>query len=250
MYSVVHYPAFDRYAKHVEELAQSEDLQPLRVVAVTETAVASNDPVALDSLIAWAMVQRALEGRPFPTPEPGTHYWLPLPLKLDRLIDGLPLWTSTDFAPVDLHRSTTNIHRRTADNPWAMQGLMASLGDKRARRFPSQLAGPYMDYRVPQRRYTALEWVASCIGYRSEIESLLADVRHFGKSAARGAGVVHEWRVEPIEAFHWRGPDGEALRPLPLDSDDGPGVRMGWTPPYWQRSLWRLCEPSATALKY
>jgi hypothetical protein len=249
VYDVIHHPAFDAYALTLDKLDKVEDPQPFRVTVVTETAVASNDPVALDSLLAWAMVQQALQGAPFPAPKHGQHYWLRVPLKLDRTIDGLPLWTSTDFVPEDLHRSTTHIHRRTADNPFAMPGLIASLGDKRPRRYPSQVAGPYMDYRVPQRRYTAWQWTATGIGYVSEVKRLLSTVRHFGKSAARGAGVVHCWIVDPIEAFHWRDEAGQALRPIPVDND-GNGIRMGWTSPYWQRSIWRLCEPSTTALQY
>lgn len=239
MYSVSHLPQLDEYGARIASL----HYEPLCVTVSTDTPVSSNDPVALDGVIAFAAVTDALKGRPFP--QVGGPFWQPLPLKLDRVIDGLPLWTSTDFLPSDLHTRLTHIHRRTADNPYAMSGLISTLNRNRPRRFPLSTAGPYMDYRVPEKRFMARQWTAWCIGNGAEIERLLALVQYFGKGSKRGCGFVTEWTVRPAERFAWRDERGFALRPIPLDDPFAPGVRQGWTPPYWHRDTWRLCEPSS-----
>lgn len=238
MRSVTHLPELDAYGKRIDGL----EMEPLRVTVQTVTPVSSNDPVALDGVIAYAMVTEAMKGRPFP--QSGGPFWQPLPLKLDRLVNGLPLWTSTDFFPTDVHKRLTHIHRRTADNPYAMLGLMHTIHAKRPRRLPSSAAGPYMDYRVPERRYIADHWTATCIGNKQEIERLLAMVQYFGKGSKRGCGFLDKWKVESIDRFHWRDTDGFALRPIPVDDDSGIGVRQGFTPPYWLKDTWVICEPS------
>lgn len=241
MRGINHLPQLDAYGKRIEGL----DYEPLLVTVRTVSPVASNDPVALDSILAFAMVTEAMQGKP--VPQEGGPYWIPLPLKLDRLIDDLPLWTSTDFVPHGLCKRLTHIHRRTGDNPYAFQGLMNTLDNKRPRRMPLTTAGPYMDYRVPERRYIADRWCATCIGNRREVTRLLSLLQYFGKASKRGCGFVLEWMVEPIEAFAWRDDEGRPLRPLPLEMDTGVGVRQGWTPPYWLRQTWRVCEPSSIA---
>src|SRR5262249_37565984 len=145
MRSVIYLPEFDAYGKRISNLP----MQPLRVIAETVTPVASNDPVALDAIIAWAMITEALAGKPFPRVD--APVWQPLPLKLHKIIDGLPLWSSTDFFPINLSKSSTHIHRRTADNPYAMPALQRTLKEKRPRRYPNELAGPYMNFRVPEK---------------------------------------------------------------------------------------------------
>ena len=176
MRGVIHLPALDAYGERVAGLS----LEPLRVRVMVTTPVASNDPVALDGLLAWAMVTEALQGRTFPRVD--APVWQPLPLQLERLIDGLPLWRSTDFAPVNLTRSSTHIHRRTSDNPYGMPALRQTLEQKRPRRYPSELAGPYMNFRVPEKRHVAEAWEATCIGNRAEVERLLSYVQYFGKA--------------------------------------------------------------------
>lgn len=239
MRRITHLPELDAYGRSIACIP----LEPLQVTVRTVSPVSSNDPVALDGVLAYAMVMEAMRGKPFP--QSGGPFWQPLPLKLDRLVNDLPLWTSTDFLPFDVHKRLTHIHRRTADNPYAMIGLMQTIHAKRPRRFPSSAAGPYMDYRVPDRRYVADKWVATCVGNLAEVQRLLSMVQYFGKGSKRGCGFIDEWQVEPIERFSWRDAEGFALRPIPTDeSDTGVGVRQGFTPPYWLRDTWVMCEPS------
>lgn len=242
MRGVVHLPEFDRYGERIAGLR----VRPLRITARTVTPVASNDPVALDAVLAWAMVVEQLQGRPFPRVE--GPVWQPLPLALDQIIDGLPLWQSTDFIPVGLSKGMSHIHRRTADNPYAMRGLQETLGQKRPRRYPNELAGPYMNFRVPERRNVADHWTATCVGNQAEVERLLSYVQFFGKAPKRGCGFMLDWEVEPLdEPFSFYNEAGEPLRPIPVEWDTGVGVQQGWTPPYWLKETWRVCLSSATA---
>ncbi len=242
MRGVIHLADFDQYGARVGRLPT----RALRVTARTATPVASNDPVALDGILAWAMVTEALAGRPFPRVD--APVWQPLPLKLSALIDGLPLWASTDFFPVNLAKGSTHIHRRTSDNPYAMPALRQTLGEKRPRRYPSELAGPYMNFRVPERRNVAERWEATCVGNQTEIERLLSYVQFFGKAPKRGCGFITEWTVEPLdEPFSLYNEAGEPLRPIPVEWDAGVGVQQGWTPPYWLKETWRICLSSAAA---
>jgi CRISPR type IV-associated protein Csf3 len=103
-----------------------------------------------------------------------------------------------------------------------------------------------MDYRVSERRYAAESWTAYCEGNAAEIKRLLSTVRYFGKASKRGCGFIASWAVEPIAEFSYRDRSGNALRPLPVEGNPT-GVRQGWTPPYWLRETWRVCEPSAVA---
>jgi len=243
LWSVTHIPELDEYGERIAAL----EYEPLKVTVTTDSPVSCNDPISLDGVLAYAMVTDALKGRPFPQGK--GPYWQPLPLHCAKMIEGLPLWSSTDFVPTNLHKRMTHIHRRTADNPYAMIGLMRSAYDKRPRRFPSSSAGPYMDYRVPERRYFAESWSALCLGNLEEVRRLLTLVATFGKGGKRGSGYVRQWTVEPVADFSFYTHDGRALRPVPLGATETAwaGVRQGWTPPYWLKETWLLCQPSDVA---
>lgn len=240
MRSVIHVPDFDAYGERIAGLP----MEPLRVRAVTVSPVASNDPVTLDGVLAWAMVTEALAGRTFPRVD--APIWQPLPLAMERQVDGLPLWRSTDFAPVNLTKGSTHIHRRTSDNPYGMPALRGTLGEKRPRRYPNEQSGPYMNFRVPEKRHIAEAWEATCVGNRAEVERLLGYAQYFGKAPKRGCGFVAEWTVEPLGAeFSFYDERGEPLRPIPVEGNIGVGVMQGWTPPYWLKETWRVCLPSS-----
>lgn len=241
MRGVARLPELDAYGERIAGLS----MRPLRITARTVTPVASNDPVALDAVLAWAMVVEQLQGRPFP--RVGGPVWQPLPLALDRTIDDLPLWQSTDFIPEGLSKGMSHIHRRTSDNPYAMRGLQETLREKRPRRFPSELAGPYMNFRVPERRNIAESWSATCVGNKAEVERLLGYVQFFGKASKRGCGFMLDWTVEAMDEPFSFYAGGEALRPIPVEWDTGVGVQQGWTPPYWLKETWRPCISSAAA---
>lgn len=228
-------PEFYQYYQRIKTLP----VEPLLVILRTATAVSASDHLALDGLLALGAAKLEFGLRPFPPAE--QPFWLPLPLQQLEEFDGLPLWASTDFTPIDAAVSVACYHRR-GDSLYALRGLQGSLGDKRPRRFPSQSKGQYMDYRIPEQLWIARQWIASCVGNKQEIERLLAVVTNVGAGAARGNGRVLEWIVQPLNReFSLRDQAGMPLRPIPVR---GRGVFGGWTPPYWQRLAWRTHEPA------
>ena len=60
MRSVTHLPELDAYGRSITCLP----LEPLQVTVRTLTPVASNDPVALDGVLAYAMVTEAMRALP------------------------------------------------------------------------------------------------------------------------------------------------------------------------------------------
>lgn len=242
MRGVIHVAELDAYGERIEDIS----FQPLSITVRTVTPVASNDPVALDGVLAWAMVTEQLQGRTFPRVQ--GPVWQPLPLGREALIDGLPLWQSTDFMPAGLSRGSTHIHRNTSDNPYALRGLQETLGQKRPRRYPSELSGPYMKFRVPERRNVAEYWSATCIGNKLEVDRLLSYVQFFGKAPKRGCGLIAEWKVEALgDPFSFYTAAGDPLRPIPVSANASIGVQQGWTPPYWLKETWRVCLSPITA---
>lgn len=119
-----------------------------------------------------------------------------------------------------------------------------------------QSGGRFKSFRLPLRmRLTpCVVWFAALNDQPSTLKKLLRKIRHLGKKASQGHGVVAEWIVEPIEddwSWYADSPDGPVLmRPLPADMDhpDGlSGFRQsfgGCVGPYWQRDFWReILEP-------
>ena len=230
-----------------EDARAGRQLVPLEVTIRTiAPVVAGEETLTLDGILAYATVIEATEGRGVPRDIP--PFWIPLPLGLARVIDGLPLWQSTSFYPVGLESDVTHYHRRTGDNPYALAAMAPTLGDKRPRRQPSQVAGQYMDNRIPIRRLVADRWVATCQGDPEEIRRLFGLLRSAGKHAAMGYGRIAEVTVKPLgAAFSFTGGTHRPLRPIPLVDGKGSGFPSGWTPPYWRREIWRVCAPPVTA---
>ena len=232
-------PELTAYGEQVASLPQ----EPLCVTVRTLTPVVTMDPLMLDGILAWAMVQATRGPGPFPPRD--RPYWLPLPLAC-AWWQGLPLWHCTALFPVGLLQDSTHYHKRTAANPYSLPAIMPTLGQRRPRRQPSTAAGQYMNYRIPEPYHVAESWQATCVGHREELVRLLAYVDAIGKDGAQGYGRVRDWQVEPWDGpFVWETETGAVRRPLP--TTDHTGVLNGWTPPYWSRALWVPCRvPSLT----
>lgn len=231
-------PEFYEYGQRAERMERL----PLLVTVCTLKPVALKDPIALDSLLAKGLYYELLQGRPISTLT--VPYWIPLPLVAERYIDNLPLWKATDFFPVESRAFASNVHRRTGDNPYSLPAQMATLaGEKKnIRRQPRSDAGQYMDFRVPEKRIVAQRWEAGCVGNPTEVRRLLSYLGALGGRSGKGSGRVLDWHVQPLEReFGLRDGEGRALRPIPTLEG---GALQGWTPPYWRRDLWRMCESS------
>lgn len=209
-------------------------MQPLRVTARMVNGAMHYDPLHLDGLLASALVDSALQGRGL-DPDGGPYY-IPLPLQclwVDTF--GAPLWASTDLIPHNAASDTMYMHKRALEPTMTRENLRTTQGR-------------HKEMRRPMPVTSAAMWTADCVGNPEEIARLLATVTNAGKKRAFGMGRVAEWQIAPIDKFSVWTEDGKPRRPLPaafVMKDTGwmplDMSRMGWTPPYWLRTLWGMC---------
>jgi CRISPR type IV-associated protein Csf3 len=224
---------------HLNELAvipanfSSSNYQPLKITLQTLQPIVGTEPLHLDGLLAKVVVTEAMQGKPLPqTPD---AYFIPLPIGIERMIDGLPLWQSTDFMPVGAKSDHTHYHQRGDCNPYDYAASKLSR-----RKQPPTTEGQYMSYRIPIKRTIADRWEATCVGDRALVEKYLSTMQYVGKKHSQGYGRVLKWNVSVIPEFELKN------RPIPMSQKSKivNFVMMGWTPPYWHRALWRLCHVS------
>ena len=237
--SLVVYPALrPALEKYADVAARAE---PLRVTLHLKAGcpLAGYDPVHLDNLLAWAVLQEATAGQRLPNSS--CPYALPVPLVcLWKSPDGLPLWASSVFLPAsDVVEDVEYLHKR------AMSGRWSAGNEKTGRLSLDTVRGRHMERRIPVPEKLCERWEAWCWGDFTEIERLLPRVAFVGKRRAAGLGEVRAWEVTPApEMMQWtdalhRG--GTLIRPVPMDAADALGLGLsgtlallGWTPPQWK----------------
>jgi CRISPR type IV-associated protein Csf3 len=230
---VIHTPELDAMGDRFSALP----MQPLKVTVRTLQPVITTEPLHLDGLLAYAVVKEATHGKMLG--ETSGAYWIPLPLEIERIHDGLPLWRSTNFREIDSFKDHSHYHQRGDANPYEPMAVTHTLTRKRPNRMPPTTEGQYMSYRVPIQRITADRWEATCVGNREEILRLLGYLQYVGKKGAYGYGRVYSWQVEAVKSFVLRD------RPIPCQTAEEclqGAAFMGWTPPYRHRGTWRLCR--------
>jgi len=229
--NIIHMPELDAMGDRFAALPMA----PFRLTLRTLKPVAGNDALHLDGLLAKAVVIEAMRGKPLlPTED---AYYMPLPLGLERLHLGLPVWQCNDFAAVDAAVGHTHYHQRSDSNPYDPAATVATLPQKKRRRMPPTTEGQYMSYRVPLQYTEADCWQCEAVGNADEVLRLLREyISAVGKKGAQGYGRVLSWEATPLDSF-------ELSRPVPIADTSQPfnAQIMGWTPPYWHRGLWRLC---------
>lgn len=216
---------------------------PLRITAELVTPPVFYAPPALDSILAWSVVQEATQGRGLPeTPEP---YLIPLPLA--RLWTcpetQLPLWDATHFFPVGENRQQSAY--------WHKRGYKPELLKKTKKGTPQNAnfgQGRHKEYRMPMPLQTALEWKAYAVGNLEEISAVLQSVATLSKKRSQGYGKVLRWYIEKVDAIvYWH--EGRLLKHFPVDAPV-PSLpndvifdmyEAGWTPPYWLETLFKRC---------
>lgn len=102
--------------------------RPLRVSAVMSKPIIGYHALHLDSLLSAAMVGIATEGNGVPIAQ--GVYDMPLPLEcLWRDERGIPLWASTDFAPVGhVVKSQIYYHRRALEPHMTTKNIHTGKG--------------------------------------------------------------------------------------------------------------------------
>lgn len=230
--NIIHIPDLDVMGDRFAVLPMA----PFRLTLRTLKPVAGNDALHLDGLLAKAVVIEAMQGKPVKPTEDA--YYMPLPLGLERLYLGLPVWQCNAFEPVDAMVGHTHYHQRSDSNPYDPAAAIATLPRKKRRRMPPTTEGQYMSYRVPLQYTDADCWQCEAVGNVDEVLRLLREyLPTVGKKGSQGYGRVLLWDAERIEKF-------ELSRPVPVADPSQPfnAQIMGWTPPYWHRGLWRLCS--------
>ena len=191
------------------------ELTPLKVVCRLKRSVVLDArwPLMFDGLLAAVAVRR-IKGREFDAEDltaPGAAIIEPvLPLgRTER--DGEWWWqasaarlsgTETELEWVHSHIDLERLERQVADPP----AIREQVGRYRSVRLP-----------VPASVCGTLEW--DCVGDRTEIEEMLAEVRSVGKRRGTGHGSVTAWEITDVTDPHaghgeWT-PHGNPARPMP-----------------------------------
>jgi len=230
-------PGFQERWNEYEALGK----QPLRLTLTLRAGaqMAGYDPLALDGLLAWSVVQQLTEGRG--VPDSGDDaYLLPVPLEcLWRDTEGYPLWAVTLTLPEGVTATDVSYRHKKHQSGRFTKG-------RRGRFNISPSDGRFMERRVPVPTQIGERWVCECIGNAIEVGRLLEYVRAVGKERARGFGAVDHWLVEPDDQW-WLIEDGRLVRSLPVgaahllghyEPTERPGLGS-WTNPGWKPALWR-----------
>jgi hypothetical protein len=226
---MIHLPELDAFTKRFAQC----NYEPLRITIrlLPNSRLVSYDPIHLDGLLARAVVELATRGRLLADSEEG--YWIPLPLKmLWQSSDGYPLWAATVLYPVAPNVGDIYVRHKRNSGGWLHNKPKLTTRN-----------GPWMERRLPTPITVCDTWEARCVGNLDAVKNLLDVFTHIGKLRL---GRVRSVTVEPFnytddDILH----DGtKLLRPIPAQSAlialvERPSL-IGWTPPFWKPSLFRL----------
>lgn len=242
----------DAWFARAQQKAKPVEPLMVRLTLRHGSPLVSYDPVNLDNLLAFAVVQEATQGLGVGNPPEGFVGWrIRLPLgRAWESEEGLPLWASTVFWPVpsDGTSAVGDVlywHKRMPKGIWSAgnKGKLSLNGS----------TGRWMERRTPVPITVCDTWEARCVGDAAEVERLLGTCVSFvGKKRAVGLGEVARWEVQPLP-WPVAGDDGLSgilvqagvlQRPIPvevagylgLSLEESP-TRIGWTPPQWNPKL-------------
>lgn len=199
-------------------------MQPLQIEVEVSSPLGGYHPLTLDGLLAWSVVNEALDGNQLDNS--GSPYLLPVPLKLMwRSPVGMPLWAANWFEPVGANRQISAWWHKRAIKP-----EHAALRKGVSKASISEVMGRFKEKRIPMPAQIASTWTTTCIGDANEIARLLQNIDAIGKK--RNAQVVR-WTIRGIDEFKFSRwvPAAymhESSGVIPLDMQ-----LAAWTPPYW-----------------
>lgn len=208
-------------------------MKPIRVVARLSSPIVAGDALHLDALLQAAVARR--DGLLPLTSQAAALNAPDLEIPIERSSCGRYYLCTTMLGNV-VAREKSFIIRRF---PVAQA---VAFAEPKLRRI-NLSTGPTKNIRIPIElcHVDTPTWYA--IGDPERVRELLTWITGLGRRRAVGHGAVISWTVEPHDdpwpGFPVLGPDGEALRNLPLDT---PGLglhvpRFGnLRPPYWLRA--------------
>lgn len=222
---------------------QPFDFHAYEITLFLQTPPALYDPIHLDGLLSRAVVQNATQG--LGLADSAEPYWLPLPLeKAWASEDGLPLWCSTNFYPLETDTITSTFWHKKQIRPEFLKrgpkGRPMNLRDTQ---------GVTKEYRIPLPLHACRVWRATFSGDAHAVSELLKGISHVGKKKSQGYGSVERWEINEMERFSFFNDSGHPLRPIPTEFQALPGAFpllnaafSAWTPPYWHASLMKFCH--------
>lgn len=203
-----------------------QSMLPIIVDVEVSTPLAGYHPLTLDGLLAFCVVNKAMQGNQLDNSK--TPYLLPTPLKMmwrDNKNQGMPLWTANWFQPVSANRKISIYWHKRMIRPEYV-GNRKDIPKSQI----SEVAGRFKEKRIPMPGQIATHWRAECIGNPQEIARLLENIDAIGKK--RHAHVI-QWTISLAESFIFNRPIPaayihETTGKIPLDLQIA-----AWTPPYW-----------------
>lgn len=176
------------------------------------------EPTHLDSLLAFACAAHHCSGEAPGRNDPPMD--IPLPLQRWHL-GGTWGWCASALFPVGQTAETVQFWR----SRFRQNRVELTAGS------PNLTNATYRDWNCPMPLLLCHEMEAFCVGERREVRhELLRSIRHLGKKAAMGKGVVNDVIVERVEEDFSLVREGRAMRWLP----DAEGTRLVRPrPPYW-----------------
>jgi hypothetical protein len=204
-------------------------MQPLRVIAHmwTGTVVTSDKVLGLDGILAFAwMVENRPEIYFSGSNSHPIDTGIPLPLGHKERA-GQWYYAASAGCFKELAGHLMYVHRRF--------DLVHSYYLRTTTKVVTHV-GPGKTVRLPQVGMVVPSITWYCVGDAEEIERLLTTyIDCVGRAVGIGQGWVDHWTVEPWP-HDWSetGPNGEVMRPLPLDGQTGGRVALyGIRPPAW-----------------
>ncbi|WP_155987151.1 type IV CRISPR-associated protein Csf3 [Thioalkalivibrio sp. ALE16] len=207
----------------------AKTMEPLRITGrMHGLMVEPERPIALDGILAWAMVERArMEGAEDPL---AAQESLPLAFDKDRGV-WKASWVFRRYeSPLQTRQQT-----KKTDVPALLDGRNAEHWEGRVDSIATG-TGMYKGAVLDCTYRQISEVSAWCIGDRERIEELLGMVHGLGSRRRQGFGRISGWTVEPD-------PEAEnqwGQRALP----DNPGGFLRSTgalsPPYWRQDRVQL----------
>ncbi len=207
-------------------------LKPLKItfrMDGTGVVMFPQNPVHLDSLLAWAicpehLINRGLERNEIPEIQM-------LPLKKWH-INGYWGWHASALFPDGKIESLQYWRKKFRTNRIHM-----------AKGSPNLMSGKHKEYNMPIPLILCNTMTAYALGNRKRITQLLERIKYIGKKGAYGKGAVTDVEVEVIEEDFSLLKGGRVMRFLPAKGGSGYGRVL---PPYWNMTeriqIWHVGE--------
>ena len=194
-------------------------LKPLKITFQmdgTGVVMYPQNPVHLDSLLAWTLCPRHLIDKGLERNEVPEIQRLPLG---EWHINGYWGWHASALFP-DGEIESLQYWRKK----FRMNRIQMTTGS------PNLMSGKYREYNMPMPLILCNTMTAYALGSRKRVAQLLRRIKFIGQKGAYGKGAVVDVNVEVIDNDWSLSKDGQATRFLPAED----GKRYGRIrPPYW-----------------